>query len=886
MHLIGGASIEAVNSVGDIGRHALEGTSHELEFTKQRCSCRIKELGPAPKRGMVDKARQAVKSTFGSFEFDPRRHELRRNGIRIKLAASQLRLLTLFLERDGELVTREQISARLWADTRNIDVSTGINTAINRLRRHLQEGPEAPSAIETLIGLGYRFIPEIAVESAEEVAADDADADVYSATGAEVDAPQFNAKPVMLQSLDEKAVAEATLHDSLPSIEDTLLEPSPALPPDTAAVASGPLVADEEPNTYLEAGQAQVRLPVNQSPGTRQRVILRASWIVGLAACIILLFMADAPIRSHWWAYRSRAVSGASISGAHATADRQFVRVTSERPVGETSAAAVSPDGNIVAYSDRFGVSVHWFGSRVDRLLGVRPAFVVDRLAWLPDQSGLLMSGTDTDAHIQQVWAVPLQGAYLQPILQNANRAVLSPDGKRMAFTRNQDQEVWEASSDGQQASRVAKAESGNTFDLLLWNSAGDHLILTEAAKPVSVDGSAEALYSTTYLCVDASSGRVLDLEGGVPAQSGYILPNGRLFFIQNNTPGPTTGTADLMVVQTDGETGRLMGVPRFVQKLAARHAQSLTASLTGARFAAVFDKVETDTFVAALHWPGPFLDEPVQLTKGTKQNYPHAWSADGRSVLLENDSLSTGTGTHWAVFTVSDSGSPPNLVAQLPSSAAMAQLSPDGRWILFLQFEGSPQRATGIFRVPVEGGPAERVPTTGNLEEFHCSTSFTGRCVLREAVEQDKLVYYVLDPVKGMGEELARTPWEPNRLGDWGLSSDGGFVATAQHDTLRPGVEIISLNAHGTSIRELPVQGHGTTLGANWSEDGKTLFVECRTKAGFELVSLDLAGHVRLLRKSPTLIWAVISRDGKKIAFPGLYQSSSVWVSDVQSTS
>jgi DNA-binding winged helix-turn-helix (wHTH) protein/Tol biopolymer transport system component len=793
------------------------------------------------------RAPQVSKLKFGSFEFDPRRHELRRNGLPIKLAASQLRLLTLFLERGGELVTREQITARLWADTRNIDVSTGINTAVNRLRRHLQEAPEAPSAIETVIGLGYRFVPELSVESTAEDTAGPPD------------------QPVPVEETVQAVKADT----------------------EVASVATAP-----EAQSHGDAGtsipplrELRTDSSTPQIPATRHRVSGHVAWIAGVAACILFLFAVAARTLLHWGANRSGAVSGASALALQATAARHIVRVTSERPVGEVTAAAVSPDGKIVAYSDRFGVSVHWFDSGVEHLLGIRPAFVVDRLAWLPDQGAVLMSGTDTEAHIQQVWSVPLLGAYLQPILQDANRAVLSPDGKRIAFMRGQDREIWMASSDGQQSNRVVTADPGDIFGLLLWSPSGDHLVLTEVSRPASPNSSGQTLDASTYLCVDAESGRVLDREGGVPAQSAYILADGELFFVQNDTPGPTTGEAKLMMVQTDKKSGRLLGMPRFIQKLTARHAQSLTASLTGERFAAVLDKAENDTFVASLHWPGPSLGEPVQVTKGAGQNFPHAWTADGSSVLLENNSLKTsGTGTKWAIFNVALSGSPPpKLVAQLPGNAAMEQLSPDGRWILFLQFEGRPQRASGIFRVPLEGGPPERVPTTGNLEEFHCSASLKGRCVLREAIDQDKLVYYALDPVNGMGEELARTPWEPNRLGDWGLSADGAFVSVAQHDTLHPGVEVISLKSHGAGIQHLPVQGHGTTLGANWSQDGKTLFVECRTEAGFELISLDLAGHAQLLRQSPSLIWAVTSRDNKKIAFPGLYQSTSLWASDVQ---
>ena len=98
---------------------------------------------------------------FSAFEFDFQRKELRNAGFRVRLSASQVRLLTLFLERAGELVTRDEIVARIWTDTNTIDVTRGINTAINRLRTTLGDDPTKPLFLETIIGLGYRFIATI-----------------------------------------------------------------------------------------------------------------------------------------------------------------------------------------------------------------------------------------------------------------------------------------------------------------------------------------------------------------------------------------------------------------------------------------------------------------------------------------------------------------------------------------------------------------------------------------------------------------------------------------------------------------------------------------------------------------------------------------------------
>ena len=55
---------------------------------------------------------------FGVFEVDPRTGELRSKGSRVKLQDQPLQILLALLEKPGEVVTREELRAKLWpADT-------------------------------------------------------------------------------------------------------------------------------------------------------------------------------------------------------------------------------------------------------------------------------------------------------------------------------------------------------------------------------------------------------------------------------------------------------------------------------------------------------------------------------------------------------------------------------------------------------------------------------------------------------------------------------------------------------------------------------------------------------------------------------------------------
>jgi Tol biopolymer transport system component/DNA-binding winged helix-turn-helix (wHTH) protein len=98
---------------------------------------------------------------FAPFEVDTRSCELRRQGLRVKLQEQPFQVLLLLLERSGEVVTREELSKRLWPDNTFIDVERGLNKAINKLRDALRDDAENPRFVETLPQHGYRFIAAV-----------------------------------------------------------------------------------------------------------------------------------------------------------------------------------------------------------------------------------------------------------------------------------------------------------------------------------------------------------------------------------------------------------------------------------------------------------------------------------------------------------------------------------------------------------------------------------------------------------------------------------------------------------------------------------------------------------------------------------------------------
>jgi TolB-like protein/DNA-binding winged helix-turn-helix (wHTH) protein/Flp pilus assembly protein TadD len=95
---------------------------------------------------------------FGEFALDLAAYQLRRDGRPVKLGRQPMDLLILLVERHGQLVTRADIVARLWGPDVFVDVETGVNTAISKVRQALRDAPDAPRFLETVPGRGYRFI--------------------------------------------------------------------------------------------------------------------------------------------------------------------------------------------------------------------------------------------------------------------------------------------------------------------------------------------------------------------------------------------------------------------------------------------------------------------------------------------------------------------------------------------------------------------------------------------------------------------------------------------------------------------------------------------------------------------------------------------------------
>jgi DNA-binding response OmpR family regulator len=94
---------------------------------------------------------------FGDLEINFKKYYARKKERALKLSPREYELLRLFIERQGEIISREELLKQIWGydsfpDTRTVDAH------IAKLRSKIEESHEEPKLIVTVHGMGYKFL--------------------------------------------------------------------------------------------------------------------------------------------------------------------------------------------------------------------------------------------------------------------------------------------------------------------------------------------------------------------------------------------------------------------------------------------------------------------------------------------------------------------------------------------------------------------------------------------------------------------------------------------------------------------------------------------------------------------------------------------------------
>jgi len=624
---------------------------------------------------------------FDDFEVDLRTEELSRDGRKVRLAQQSFRVLTVLLEKPGQLVTRQELRDRLWPAGALLEYDQGLNTAVNRLRDALRDAAEAPRFIETLPKRGYRFIgvvhqqptsfPEVALAATQHVIPDPP----------REAAPEPSREPAHTDASDKLRVDPAgssspasteTAHHAVPN---TVAGVSPhsagsRWPRKTLfGAASGLALA------LLIAGLALLGTRHSETrPGSGRHIVLFTS-LPGQE--ISPTFSPDGSQIAFAW-------NGGANAGRRfdlyvkSLGSERLLRLTHQPAVWLTP--AWSPDGSRIAFVRQ--MEEGGAGIFVIPALGGSERSIVNnaavglsvQISWSPDGRQLAYSAYGPHG-AAQIYLVELDSLNTRPLVPapecvSADQPAFSPDGQHLAL-------VCVASS-GVYSVYLAQLPHGPARQLasilgypqgLTWATDGTHLILSNDSGnggelwQLSLNGD-----MTQLPFAEEASAPAVDPKGGRIA---YVRGRGTMDIWR----------ADLTAAHPEESATRWIYSTR-TQAL-ARY------SPDGTRIAFQSNRSgSTEIWLSDAAGTDP---EPITSFNGPYTSAPN-WCSDGHRVAF--DSRASGVS---AIYVEDIRERVARRVVTTRNNLSIPAWSPDCRW-LFASDDNN-----WLYRFPASGGPAER---------------------------------------------------------------------------------------------------------------------------------------------------------------------------------
>jgi len=111
-------------------------------------------------RNMIDLQLRRISqgAQFGEFFLDFPKMELSRADQPIRLTVREFKVLKFLVSRPRVVVSRQRLIASLWPDRKRAS-RRAVDNCIVRLRQKIEDDPDCPALIQTVHGVGYKFVP-------------------------------------------------------------------------------------------------------------------------------------------------------------------------------------------------------------------------------------------------------------------------------------------------------------------------------------------------------------------------------------------------------------------------------------------------------------------------------------------------------------------------------------------------------------------------------------------------------------------------------------------------------------------------------------------------------------------------------------------------------
>ena len=550
----------------------------------------------------------------------------------------------------------------------------------------------------------------------------------------------------------------------------------------------------------------------------------------------------------------------------------------SHAPEYAVRTAAISPDGKHLAFSDIRGLHIKNIETGQSSTVPVPQASAGERvdwqiMSWFPDGGSFLANIApfeDVCLHCEHfsAWVIPANGGNPQKVRDDANAESVSPDGSRIAFTANLGMpgghEVWLTDPKGNRPTKVFETNANEWVRFVKWSPDGRRLSYIRSDDQQEVLESRELGSPSPTPILSASEAHGIH---------DYVwTSDGRIIY--GVEAGPSYAhNCDYWEIRVNSHTGKPISMPSRVTNWAGFVLDWTSISADARRLAFVQSVNRSAINLLHVGASGVLRDSTRKLTLSESWNLPLGWTPDSRTIVF----ASSRDGA-WGIYKQNiDDDDPTSLIVGLQETPAYGAVTPDGKWVVYLQKRNGPNPQ--IVRLALTGGRSETLDTHGEVLGIGCSRNQLPKCVLiGPGTDRGELVFSSFSPVDGRTDELMRFNLPTNREDwEWQLSPDGNRVALLVPSEGR--IHLLPLESQDRT--EIPLNGLSSAYHLAWAADGKSLLLSNATTQGAALVRVDLRGTHQILWKQQGDLaeLGLPSPDGHFLAVTSWTTASNVWM-------